>query len=387
MPLGLLQRRKRPSKVSTGRNGPLQAAEEEQDLAAAAPSTPALSRERTARLRSLLSHHSGRQRLRQFRSWQRRQHRTMDYFEYRACLQMAVSESDAASPVGHAATSSDVPDQDKEALSDSKLLGQVRAAARPKPREEQCRVQPLSPEEQSIYDRCVCQDGSPDEVLVSRFNISITRDVLQCLRPHGWLNDEVINFYCKLLQERCAKVLGGPNKCWFTNSFFWNKLSGGPEKRNNAYSYPEVRRWTTRAGIDVFGLDCVIFPMNVGEMHWALGVIDFREKGFRYFDSMCARPHRNFAPFLRRYLNDEHTSKKAGPLAGVEAWELLPEDPCVPPRQRNSYDCGVFMCCFADHFCQGKPFHFDQDNMPDLRARLAVRVIQGQEDWDNTNAA
>ena len=52
------------------------------------------------------------------------------------------------------------------------------------------------------------------------------------------------------------------------------------------YSYKDVRRWTVKAKIDIFELDYVIFPMNIGETHWAMGAIDLKDKGFRYFDSM-----------------------------------------------------------------------------------------------------
>ena len=41
-----------------------------------------------------------------------------------------------------------------------------------------------------------------------------------------------------------------------------------------------------KAKIDIFELDYVIFPMNIGETHWAMGAIDLKDKGFRYFDSM-----------------------------------------------------------------------------------------------------
>ena len=35
--------------------------------------------------------------------------------------------------------------------------------------------------------------------------------------------------------------------------------------------------------------DYVIFPMNIAESHWAMGAIDLKDKGFRYFDSMFSR--------------------------------------------------------------------------------------------------
>ena len=74
-----------------------------------------------------------------------------------------------------------------------------------------------------------------------------------------------------------------------------------------------MRRWTVKAKVDIFEMDpllyqhlhafmynlhafsirrrapskdYVIFPMNIAESHWAMGAIDLKEKGFRYFDSM-----------------------------------------------------------------------------------------------------
>merc|ERR1711967_210834 len=158
------------------------------------------------------------------------------------------------------------------------------------------------------------------EILVSRFNVEVTRKQLKCLNPGTWLNDEVINFYCKLLEERGKKVKDSP-KCWFPNSFFWPKLSGAG---NSNYSYKDVKRWTIKAKVDIFELDYIIFPMNIGESHWALGAIDFKKKGFRYFDSMSLSPYKNFVAYLRQYLQDEHKAKKGGkPFEEADEWGLI----------------------------------------------------------------
>ena len=39
-----------------------------------------------------------------------------------------------------------------------------------------------------------------------RFNIPVTRGNMKRLNPRNWLNDEVINFTMKLLQERDGKI-------------------------------------------------------------------------------------------------------------------------------------------------------------------------------------
>lgn len=230
-------------------------------------------------------------------------------------------------------------------------------------------VMPLTAEETQVAEDAL-GSGNPKDVLASRFSVDITRRTIQCLRPGNWLNDEVINFYFKLLQERCRKT------CWFPNSFFWQKLSGNTK----SYTFREVQRWTTKAKVDIFALDHVVFPMVISDIHWALGVIDLKENGFRYFDSMHCKPHRNFVPFLRKYVEDEHNAKKGGELDGASRWPLLKYKLPVP-QQRNDYDCGVFTCFFADYFAEGKDMTFTQDDMPMLRLRLASRVVGADANW------
>merc|ERR1711862_289051 len=123
--------------------------------------------------------------------------------------------------------------------------------------------------------------------------------------------------------------------------------------------------------------------MNIMDTHWAMGVINIRDKGFHYFDSMTCRPHPNFPVFLRRYVDDEHKAKKGGPLDGVDGWDMI--DPAGPvPQQENGYDCGVFTCFFADYLSSGRVPDFHQDDMKDLRMRLAARVVSGRDDWNHS---
>lgn len=262
--------------------------------------------------------------------------------------------------------------QFKEGMSALDMLRQLNLAARPK----RSRVPPLTSEEKALADRSLAGDANGSDVVASRFSVDLTRKQLACLRPGQWLNDEVINFYYKLLQERSKKLAGGP-KCWFPNSFFWPKLSGAG---HDNYSFKEVKRWTIKAKIDIFELDYVLFPMNIGESHWAMGVIDIRENGFRYFDSMFCKPHRNFVPFLRHYVQDEHKARKGKEIQGIEDWDLIRHKTPVP-QQNNGYDCGVFTCFFADYVSAGRELEFDQDDMPDLRLRLCARVVRADENW------
>jgi len=292
--------------------------------------------------------------------------RPLGYAEYLAWLRQALPEAEEPEEQG----------AETGELSGLELLRALSEAARPKA--ALCHgVPPPSKQDLALAEEGLWGEGSPGEVLSSRFSVDVKRSQLECLRPGEWLNDEVINFYFKLLQERCKRDKA-PRRCWFTNSFFWPKLSG---KDHKEYNFKEVRRWTTKAKVDIFEQDYVVFPMNIGETHWAMGAIDLRERGFRYFDSMFSRPHSNFVPFLRRYVADEHKAKKGKPLDGLDDWDLLkPEVPV--PKQRNGFDCGVFTCSFAEWFSEGRQLDFEQDDMPNQRLRLAARVMRADENWD-----
>mmetsp|Transcript_51803 Transcript_51803/g.123273 ORF Transcript_51803/g.123273 Transcript_51803/m.123273 type:complete len:431 (-) Transcript_51803:14-1306(-) len=235
---------------------------------------------------------------------------------------------------------------------------------------------PLTEEEQELAAKSL-EEGDPNEVLVSKFSVDVTRQQLACLLPCTWLNDEVVNFYCKLLQERRDQDPKGPS-CWFTNTFFWPKLAGQDGK---TYSYKDVKRWTIRAKVDIFEKDYVIFPMNMGGNHWATGAINLRDKCFHYLDSLSLLPPKNFVTFLQKYLNDEHQAKRGGvPLEGVDAWQHAQLE---VPQQANGYDCGVFTCCIVESLSAGKEFSFCQDDMEMMRQRLAARIVRGESQWTN----
>lgn len=96
---------------------------------------------------------------------------------------------------------------------------------------------------------------------------------------------EVVNAYLRLVQERS----GGT--CWCLNSFFWPQLRQG--------GHAAVRRWASRAGVDVKTLEVLLVPMNVGGNHWAIGGADLGAGALFYLDSLGHsmrvghRPHRS----------------------------------------------------------------------------------------------
>ena len=66
--------------------------------------------------------------------------------------------------------------------------------------------------------------GSGEDVLVDKYNVALKRKKFICLRDGTWLNDEVINFYMKILQEYADTSDNVSQTVHIHNSFFFTKL-------------------------------------------------------------------------------------------------------------------------------------------------------------------
>ncbi|KAK8959796.1 Ubiquitin-like-specific protease ESD4 [Platanthera guangdongensis] len=121
---------------------------------------------------------------------------------------------------------------------------------------------PIKVEEDDVFHALYV--GNSLEIVVAHepSNIRITREVLQCLRPGAWLNDEVINLYLELLKERERRE---PGKLCFPRFWFWveNALFSFPSnfprpKRDLARSV--LRGFKNRKGVESF--------LSSSLLHW-----------------------------------------------------------------------------------------------------------------------
>ncbi|KAF4656788.1 hypothetical protein FOZ61_006669 [Perkinsus olseni] len=205
----------------------------------------------------------------------------------------------------------------------------------------------LTEEERMDARALLCRTGS--ELLAPKqYNIDITAHSLSCLQQGRWLNDEVVNYYFMMLQDRSDRSQGKLPRTFLWNSFFWQKLSSNA---SGAYSYKSVARWSKRRHADIFSFERMIVPIHVGKTHWALGVVDLKECTLSYYDSLGAS-HPKFYDYISRYIEDEHKDKNSHtPLRKPSEWQrrdAVITPTCIVPRQNNSNDCGVFMCMFAE---------------------------------------
>ncbi|PXF46785.1 Sentrin-specific protease 1 [Gracilariopsis chorda] len=259
--------------------------------------------------------------------------------------------------------------------------------------------------------QAIFADPSNQHQELSRVDGCIIRgEDLRTLKPNNWLNDEVVNAYMNLIAARAAKAgkksssdenakpnghpndlsngyglsrfhTSSPSKSLLSSSnyaprvkvissFFYSTLfKFNPHTRVTEYNYSRVKRWTRR--FDVFDYDIMLIPINHQNMHWTLGVIDFKNKTVAHLDSMGKGGSPEVRENLLRWVRDEAATKEHE--LNDQEWST---DDVIVPQQTNSDDCGVFLCKYADFLSRGwSDFTFSQDHMNYFRARIAHELL------------
>lgn len=236
----------------------------------------------------------------------------------------------------------------------------------------------LSEREERYSESLLNPDGVDlNTVLIDKFNIPVTYKTLQCLRDGEWLSDEVVNFYFSLIQEKSVSE-GKKIFCW--NSFFYSKLTSS--------GYNGVRNWTNRRNIDLFDLnqvEVVLIPVHVVD-HWALGVVDMKDKSTTYLDSLGSDSI-EFHSIARSYLQAEFAEKHKGKAMDWSQWSRRPP-PKSLPLQTNGSDCGVFICMYALAIASGYDLNAVNDGrVPVMRRRIAYSMAKGRiKKWPSPNS-
>jgi len=177
----------------------------------------------------------------------------------------------------------------------------------------------------------------------------------------NWLDDNIINFYMELLNER-SKLNHYPS-VWCVNTFFFTTLESD--------GYSKVRRWSKRAKVDVFNLDFLIVPVHLGA-HWTCAAVNFNDKNVTFYDSMRSNGS-SYVSTIFNYLLDEHNDKKSTTIYKSK-WTLNGNGSC--PQQRNGGDCGVFTCCVAENLSRGLAnWNFDQSQMQFIRKKMCIEIM------------
>ncbi|KAL4952152.1 hypothetical protein BDW69DRAFT_168418 [Aspergillus filifer] len=91
---------------------------------------------------------------------------------------------------------------------------------------------------------------------------------LERLAPHEFLNDNIIGFYIRFLEDHLQRCNAeAAKRVYFFNSYFFDTLTNS---RRRTINYEGVEKWTR--SVDLFSYDYIVVPINEAA-HWYLAVI------------------------------------------------------------------------------------------------------------------
>ncbi len=211
-------------------------------------------------------------------------------------------------------------------------------------------------------------------VVASRFGCEITIETIKRLIEPRWLNSELISYFLHYWAERTGagseqKMPQGDSKSYFSSTYFYSKMV------EDTYCFHKIARWTKK--LDIFALDMMLIPINEGNVHWFLAVINFKMKRMEIWDSSPGRAHLDVINALFQYIQDEHRAKKGFEL-DISLWNREPfhSRGQRTPQQTNGHDCGVFTSLFAAYRSIDRRFDFSQKDISRIRAWMMSVICE-----------
>ncbi|KAL6941869.1 hypothetical protein ACO0QE_003030 [Hanseniaspora vineae] len=186
------------------------------------------------------------------------------------------------------------------------------------------------------------------------YQLEITKRDFKTLTPGRWLNDTVIEFYMKHIEAENKKTV-----CF--NSFFFTALSQRGHKG--------VARWMKRKKADICQLDKIFVPINVGQSHWVLGMIDIKNKKIVYTDSLCSSINEGVFSTLK-ILQNYVIEESGGKIGKDFELELVS---C--PQQPNGFDCGIFVFMNSLYLSKNLPLTFEPHESTNMRKYVGKLIL------------
>uniref|UniRef100_A0A915E6R8 Ubiquitin-like protease family profile domain-containing protein n=1 Tax=Ditylenchus dipsaci TaxID=166011 RepID=A0A915E6R8_9BILA len=135
-------------------------------------------------------------------------------------------------------------------------------------------------------------------------------------------------------------------------------------------------KWT--ASVEVFDYDILILPIHTPG-HWSLVVLNLEKERLVYYDSLHGdgTKHANLIKgFVAEYVVERGyaTEDRSSYFLTVDPSNWL----CCCPKQQNGFDCGVFVCKFAECVSRGSRMEYTQPQMAVIRKKIAEEILGGE---------
>lgn len=179
--------------------------------------------------------------------------------------------------------------------------------------------------------------------------------------PYGHITDKVINTYSLLLKEHFQSFKKEP--IIILDTSFYTMLS---------QEFGASRKWWNDSYLTANKI--IFIPIHLTN-HWALAVVDVDKLKLSYYDSVQT--------------NESTVKLRCSPI--VE-WclmfsKVLKMDRIMGlPKQKNSYDCGIYMLMFIELLLNHLPIQaseFHQYNVNSFRVKVRQSILKGKY-YDNT---
>lgn len=200
--------------------------------------------------------------------------------------------------------------------------------------------------------------------------VELTYSDMKCLEPEEYLKSPVINFYLQYLKKARPR-----RDLHMFNTYFYSKLEEALSKPGHHDSeFSKLRRWWR--GVDIFKKAYIILPINES-MHWSLIIVCMPTKEadsgpiILHLDSLGLHSSQKLFDIVARYIQAERWHLRMDssydiPFSG-RIWRRLSKninrEKIEVPRQRNEYDCGLFMLYYIDRFIQDAPERLTKEGL------------------------
>jgi len=225
------------------------------------------------------------------------------------------------------------------------------------------------------------------KILLDRLDKLSLQDLdVATVKDSHWLNDQAVNgfLFARLLQSRLdlSEIV-----CFPTYLFNQIQREGHSAVESWTRNTPDPSLW------NVFQSRLVIFPINTGNNHWIVGIVDVTKQSGVLYDSLGSSK-KTLNPILsimEEFLKREHLSKQARPLP--KEWKFYAAD--TNEKQRDGCSCGVFVCRYVEMYieaiekCKSLPPSvsscFVSESIPMMRLRISGMLTKEVINYRRSN--
>lgn len=217
-----------------------------------------------------------------------------------------------------------------------------------------------------------------NKTVVDYFNIPITVKTLKRLKSgkgnakYKYLNDDVILFYLEILSK------GAPH-CFFHTPYFYEQMVDKNSKDDDAnHNY---RVTSSKQENQLKNLEKIFVPIHK-PVHWCLACINLRDKCFEYYDSfretdIGQKYAEQCLEKVKELLKIEAEKEHYNITPPIEEWSFKIRNDI--PQQTNGFDCGVFLCKYAEFASRDRDFTFTQNDIVTFRYQIALDILHYQK--------